>query len=83
MKKIIIQGAIPTNTLHMLKQEVPSDMDIIVIDEHQIANPNYYLIDSSGLIGVRNPEPKADSDVRKKRRKDFWNDLPKPKRRKR
>lgn len=80
MKKVIITGAsaIGLSTLHRLKQEVPSDMDVIVLDEHQMCNPEYYLIDTEDLIGVR--EPKPVTKERKKKRKDFWNELPKPKR---
>lgn len=80
MKKIIVSGAVPTNTLHRLKQGVPEGTDIIVIDEHiQGMDADFIVIDDDYLMNV--PEPKADSDDRKKRRKDFWNDLPKPKRR--
>lgn len=80
MKKIIVSGAVPTNTLHKLKQEVPEGTDIIVIDEHiQGMDADFIVLDTDYLMNV--PEPKAERDDRKKRRKDFWNDLPKPKRR--
>lgn len=73
----LIVSSLAASTLHRLYEAVPSDTGIIVLDEYPGMKPNILVYDEYMPMQIQEP-----IEVKKKR-KDYWNDLPRPKRRKR
>lgn len=83
MRKIVVAGAIVTQTMLRLRDAAPEDTDIIVMDEfpeyppYRGGRPKFIYIDEYPEL----MEPKSsERDDKPRKRKDFWNELPKPKR---